>query len=140
MKNSKLMLEGRLDASEFLNRIVYQQSVDDFGLMDAKYVNITLDDEDGDEIEGIDAEIIEEVVETTVDASTFISSQNSPVSSEIASSTNTLGKCVICTSSQPQILIILNLYIYIYMCCKEASHSFYDLCCETLEAKWSECV
>lgn len=115
MKNSKLMLEGRLDASEFLNRIVYQQSVDDFGLMDAKYVNITLDDEDGDEIEGIDAEIIEEVVETTVDASTFISSQNSPVSSEIASSTNTLGKCVICTSSQPQILIILNLYIYIHV-------------------------
>lgn len=37
MRNSKLMIEGQLD--EFLNKIVYQQSEDDFGLMDVDRID-----------------------------------------------------------------------------------------------------
>lgn len=49
MRNSKLVLDGLLGPSQFLNRIVYQQNIDDYGMMDIEYVNILLDEDDDDE-------------------------------------------------------------------------------------------
>lgn len=48
MRNSELLLDDRITAEEFLNRIVYKQNNLDFGLIDVDTVNIIIDEEEED--------------------------------------------------------------------------------------------
>lgn len=45
MKNSQKLLDGRLTPSEFLDKIVYRQTEDDFGLLEFNNLNPLIDDE-----------------------------------------------------------------------------------------------
>lgn len=93
MQNSKLLLEGQIEAEDFLNRIVYQQSTDDFGLMDIGHLNVFVDEAD-DERDDFD-----EVVSTSSETSegNFTSS---------SSSSSKFGQCIVCSDNEPQICIL----------------------------------
>lgn len=97
MANSKLMQEGRLDADEFLNRILYQQSSDDFGMLDVTLVNISIDSDTEEEID--DAEF-----ESQSPASPSPSS-TSTLSSESSSSGSSVGQCASC-EAEPELLLL----------------------------------
>lgn len=87
--NSKLMIEGRLDADEFLNRIVYQQSTDDYGMLDVTLVNVHLDQ---DEEEEFDGEEIERIPSPTP-------------SSQSSCSSKSVGQCALC-DSEPELVLL----------------------------------
>lgn len=97
MANSKLMLEGRLDANEFLNRIVYQQSSDDFGMLDVSLVNVVEDKDDSDDNENFVEENIRRVPSPTPSSSS--SSSYSSVSSQ------SVGQCALC-DGEPELLLL----------------------------------
>lgn len=89
MANSKLMLEDRLDANEFLNRIVYQQSTDDFGMLDVTLINIFIDKDD--EYDCVDEEI-EAIPSPTPSTSSSASSKS-------------VGQCALC-EAEPELLLL----------------------------------
>lgn len=93
MKNSKLLLENRLNADQFLDRIIYQQSSDDFGLLDVTHINAFIDNDD-DEI-SFDEEIGRIPSPTPSSSSSSQSSQSS----------RSLGQCALC-EDEPELLLL----------------------------------
>lgn len=101
MANSKLMLEGRLDADEFLKRIVYQQSQDDFGMLDVTLINVLIDHDDDED----SADEIGRVPSPTPSTQSTASSQS-------------VGRCALCdeeravTSAMFRILCVSKMLEY----------------------------
>lgn len=91
MHNSELLMHDRITAETFLNRIVYKQNENDFGLLDVEMVNIIIDEED-EEIEDIGTS------HQTVTPST---SQNTN-----RAKGPSIGTCVVCTTSEPQMVVL----------------------------------
>lgn len=87
MKNSKLLLDGLLEPSQFLDRIVYQQNMNDYGMMNVENVNIFLD---ADEEDDRNSQVTEEI-------------SDSPVSTNTS---NKYGQCILCSSCEPEILFL----------------------------------
>lgn len=94
MKNSKLLLENRLDADQFLDRIIYQQSSDDFGLLDVTHINAYIDNDDDEN--SFDEEI------GRIPSPTPSSSSASSSSSQ---SSRSLGQCSLC-EDEPELLLL----------------------------------
>lgn len=89
MANSKLMLEGRLDADEFLKRIVYQQSQDDFGMLDVTLINVLIDHDDDED-----------------SADEEIGRVPSPTpSTQSTASSQSVGRCALC-DEEPELLLL----------------------------------
>lgn len=89
MANSKLMMEGRLDADEFLRRIVYQQSTDDFGMLDVTLINLFIDEDDDDK-----------------SADEEVRSIPSPTpSTQSSTSSQSVGQCALC-EAEPELLML----------------------------------
>lgn len=99
MANRKLMLEGRLDANEFLNRIVYQQSSDDFGMLDVSLVNVVVEENENEDC--IDDNIRLTPSPTPSTSSSFSSSS---ISSSTGSS-QSVGQCALC-DGEPELLLL----------------------------------
>lgn len=91
MANSKLMLQNRLDADEFLDRIVYQQDSDDFGMLDVTLVNISIDKDD-DKDSTNEHEQIEPIASPTPSTQSSTSSQS-------------VGHCALC-EEEPELLVL----------------------------------
>lgn len=103
MANSKLMLQGRLDAEEFLNRIVYQQNSDDYGMLDVSLINVSIDQDDEDEeIEDILSSKYANVIVDDEDKSTNPSPTPSTLST---TSSKSLGQCTLC-EAEPELLLL----------------------------------
>lgn len=96
MHNSKLLSEGIISAEEFLNRIVYRQAEDDFGLMDTEFLNIFLD-EDDDEGQCEEELLVQEEVNV---------SQGSSSRSSSSQCSSKLGQCVVCQNEEPEICVL----------------------------------
>lgn len=88
----------QITAEEFLNRILYQQTEDDFGLMDVELVSIILDDE-GEDDGGETFE--DENCEPVQDGISISSSQSSS-----SQSSSKLGQCVVCCDAEPDICVL----------------------------------
>lgn len=87
MNNSKLLLDGLLEPSQFLDRIVYQQNMNDYGMMNVENVNILLDVDDDDDEKSQETEEVTE----------------SPVSPKM---NKKYGQCILCNICEPEILIL----------------------------------
>lgn len=94
MANSKLMLEGRLDADEFLKRIVYQQSTDDFGMLDVTLVNVVVEDDEED--------CVDNNIRSTPSPTPSTSSASSSLSS---ASSHSVSQCALC-DGVPELLLL----------------------------------
>lgn len=90
MHNSKLLSDGIITAEEFLNRIVYRQSEDDFGLMDTELLNSVIDDDDNDDGEEGQAE---EEKMTEEEAN-------------VSNGSSKLGQCIVCQNAEPEICVL----------------------------------
>lgn len=87
MKNSKLLEEGKMTPDEFLQKIVYKQSEDDFGLLNTINLNPIIDIEDDDENEDV------------------LSLRDIADISEIAES-SPIGRCLLCSEKRPEMCIV----------------------------------
>lgn len=96
MKNSKLLLEKRLNADQFLDRIIYQQNSDDFGLLDVTHINAFIDDDE----EHIPDEEIGRIPSPTPSSSSQLSQ-----SSQSSASSRSLGQCSLC-EAEPELLLL----------------------------------
>lgn len=94
MKNSKLMLEKRLNADQFLDRIVYQQSSDDYGMLDVTHINAFIDQDDDDNV-------LDEDIGRIPSPTPSSSSQ----SSQSSASSRSLGQCALC-EAEPELLLL----------------------------------
>lgn len=101
MQNSKLLANGLITAEQFLDRIVYQQKEDDFGLLNVEFVNILIDEEDDEDNEGENNETSdsssEEEQRPASQASTSTQKSNNSVN---------VGKCKICSISQVEMCLL----------------------------------
>lgn len=102
MLNSKRLANGQITAEQFLDRIVYQQADDDFGLMNVEYINILIDDDD-EENENADADT-EKAQEAVENESAILPIASS--SSQASVLSNKLGKCKICSTDEPEMCLL----------------------------------
>lgn len=108
MANSKLMLDDRLDADEFLTRIVYQQNTDDFGMLDVALVSVLIDEDD------------------EVNCAYEIESVPSPTSStQSTASSQSVGQCALC-EAEPELLMLPCFDFCMCQSCWEILKSTYD--------------
>lgn len=101
MANSKLMLEGRLDADEFLKRIVYQQSADDFGMLDVSLVNVVVEEDDNESEDCVN----ENIRMTPSPTPSSSSSSSSSSFSTTTASSQSIGQCALC-DGEPELLLM----------------------------------
>lgn len=81
MANSQKLIDGRMTAEDFLNKIVYKQAEDDFGLLNTEYINPIVDEDEDDEEESEceNAAIVENLPK---------------------------GRCILCTEKEPEMCIL----------------------------------
>lgn len=84
MANSQKLLDGRMEPGEFLDKIVYKQNEDDFGLLNTEYLNPIIEDDD-EEVEP---------------------DENSEYESEEIAPELPKGLCILCYEKTPEMCVV----------------------------------